>query len=612
MSNGAIYYVSTDGAVIALEHGAAAPGRQVAPPTLTPPAPAAPAGVIDHTAARAYAGRTATVEGVLHAVFNNGKAVYLTFQTPHQGAFLARILKANWPRFGQPPATRYAAGQRVRVTGRIGWYQGDPVINVTAPGQIRVLTASSAVYLPAVNRSLPPTAPPTPTSTATPSPTPSPTPIGAPTDAALRRVNAPYFAGDIPFGQMAILWFGRLSERSNYADVRVGYNATGLTVYLAAFDRRLWYDAMPAVATLTDWDAVTLLIDTETDGGQALDASAYRFVAQLSGDPSASHRAAYRGSAQGWQAAALAFTTRPGWRGNALNNDDAPDRGWAMTFDVPFAALGLDAAPANGTQWRIALQLHDRDGFDQAPEPLQFWPEALQPEQPATWGVLHFGLPTFVAPSAPPSGAAEIRRPTELDSAVPDANVGGVTSNQCPGDEFHIWNEWAERNYGHAPDFNIQNQSDVADWPCFAKYYVTFPLTAVPPGKVVVSATLTLFQFGNAGGVGLAQPSWIQVLTSVEDWEEDAITWNNAPLAAENIGGRWVTPITSQPDWPGIPWQWDVSYAVAQAYAAGAPLRLILYAADSDYHSGKYFVSSDTGDWNTRGRPVLRVAWGEP
>ena len=90
------------------------------------------------------------------------------------------------------------------------------------------------------------------------------------------------------------------------------------------------------------------------------------------------------------------------------------------------------------------------------------------------------------------------------------------------------------------------------------------------------------------------------------------ITWNSAPLAAENIGGRWVEPITSQPDWPGIPRQWDVSYVVAQAYAVGAPVRLILYAADADYHSGKYFVASDTGDWIIRGRPVLRVAWGEP
>jgi hypothetical protein len=150
----------------------------------------------------------------------------------------------------------------------------------------------------------------------------------------------------------------------------------------------------------------------------------------------------------------------------------------------------------------------------------------------------------------------------------------------------------------------------VADWPCFAKYYVTFPLDSIPRSKTIVSATLTLHQFGNAGGAQ-AQPSWIQVLVASEDWGEDTITWNNAPLAAENIGGSWVNPITDWQGWPGVPRTWNITYAVARAYARGEPLRLILYSADSAYHSGKYFVSSDTGDWNIEGRPRLDVQWGD-
>jgi len=108
----------------------------------------------------------------------------------------------------------------------------------------------------------------------------------------------------------------------------------------------------------------------------------------------------------------------------------------------------------------------------------------------------------------------------------------------------------------------------------------------------------------------VAKPSWIQVLTAAGDWSEDTITWNNAPIAYENVGGSWVNP-TTLTGWPGTPRTWDVSYAVARAYARGEPLRLILYSADSDYHSGKYFVSSDTGDWNIAGRPRLDVRWGE-
>ncbi len=144
VSNDTIYFVSTDGAVVALEHGEPT-GVAMQPP----PEQAAAAqlsfvreGVIDYTAARDYTGRTVTVEGVLHDVFNNGKAVYLTFKTPHQGAFLVRILKPHWGNFSESPERIYAPGQRVQVTGLIEWYQGDPVIYASHPSQIRVMEAA--------------------------------------------------------------------------------------------------------------------------------------------------------------------------------------------------------------------------------------------------------------------------------------------------------------------------------------------------------------------------------------------------------------------------------------------------------------------------------------
>ena len=425
--------------------------------------------------------------------------------------------------------------------------------------------------------------------------------------APLPRINAPGFgANPIPFGQTAIAWFGTLSPDSNYADVRVGYNNQQLYVYLAIFDRHLWYDANPAPATLTQWDAVTLLLDTA--GGNALSAASWRFVAQLYGDPDPARRAVYRGSGSGWQATSVSFQAVPGWRGSALNDNGDTDRGWAMGFTIPFSSLGLAGPPPQGAQWRMALILHDRDTQAGPPLPEQRWPSVISASAPLCWGLLRFGLPTYNAGGAATQHAV-IRRPTETSSLVPDADVGGSTGNQCPGDDYHIWNDWANRNYGDRPDFNIQNQSDVADWPCFARYYVTFPLTVIPPGQTIVSATLTLHQFGNSGGAGQAQPSWIQVLLAAGDWQEGSITWNNAPPALENVSGAWVNPLSSMPGWPGVPRVWDVSYAVAQAYARGEPLRLALYSADSDYHSGKYFVSSDTGDWNLEGRPRLDVWW---
>jgi hypothetical protein len=38
-------------------------------------------------------------------------------------------------------------------------------------------------------------------------------------------------------------------------------------------------------------------------------------------------------------------------------------------------------------------------------------------------------------------------------------------------------------------------------------------------------------------------------------------------------------------------------------------LRLALYSADEDYHSGKYFYSSDAG---IEARPTLKVIFGNP
>ena len=427
---------------------------------------------------------------------------------------------------------------------------------------------------------------------------------------SLDRINAPYFGSDsIPFSQTAIAWFGKVTPHQNYADIRVGYNNSQLYVYLAVFDRSLWYDENPPPEQLTEWDAVTLLLDT--GGNNTLSSSSWRFTAQLSGDSSPAHRAVYRGGAGGWQPASIIFQAEPGWRGNALNDDSDTDRGWAMGFTIPFSSLGVSAPPAAGSRWRMAVILHDRDSQNGAPLPEQSWPPPASLNNLACWGWLNFGLPVYDA-GVSPSGSITIRRPNEKSPLVPDADMGGTSTNQCPGNDDHIWKEWGSKNYGNAPDFNIQNQSDVADWPCFAKYYVTFPLDEIPRGKVIVSATLTLHQFGNSGDTGQAKPSWIQVLTAAADWQESTITWNNAPLAYENFGGSWVQPLSQMPDWPGVARQWNVSAAAAKAYAQGQPLRLILYSADSDYHSGKYFVSSDTGDWNIEGRPKLEVIWGDP
>ena len=427
-------------------------------------------------------------------------------------------------------------------------------------------------------------------------------------DAVKPRVNAPY---SVPGHEAAVFWFGQVTPSDNYADVRVAYQDDHMFLHVNIMDRRLWYDVTPSPGELTDWDAVSLYLNM-TDPETILYATRYRFDAQLVwwGDRSA-YQAAYRNDMGTWMLVDVPFTTDSSWNGD-VPNTDVDDRGWSLLYDIPYTSLGLNGIPAQGTVWGIALVLHDRDNEAGPVLSTQTWPATMSPADPNTWGELVFGAPLPYTPLlAAPGGVLTIRH--GLDNAiVVDADVGGssVCGELAAPDYFPTW---GELNYAGKEFVNIQNLGHISEWPCFSKYYVTFPLNALPPGKVIFSSYLTLYQFGNAGQGKIPgpQPSMIQVSTIDQAWNEATITWNNAPAPVENITTAWVDPLETPPPWPGIPREWDVSTAVAQAYALGAPVRLVLYSPDWDFHSGKYFYSSDIGVTG-EGRPTLTINWGEP
>jgi hypothetical protein len=429
---------------------------------------------------------------------------------------------------------------------------------------------------------------------------------------AAPKINAPQFEGDIPFDEMAIFWFGKVNPTDNYTDVRVGYNREKLIVHIAVIDRLLWYDTTPSPQDLVAWDSASLFLDTSGNTGSALGVSTYRFDGQINWNQQdrTGYQASYKGSGSNWTNAEVPFTTTTAYRGNPL--DLNRDSGWRITYEIPFSSLGLSGPPAEGSDWGLGVLVYDRDGEESSPVLEKSWPVALHSARPASWGKMAFGLLAYSAPETDPTGSITIRH--KLNGAsVKDGEVGGGTDCASGLDFFA---EWGEANYAGVDRFNIQNQWDVADWPCFSKFYITFPLEGVPAGKAILSAELTLYQFGSSGGgdFGDAPPSLIQISTVNEDWDEATLTWNNAPLAAENVSQAWVDWVdpSSPIQWPGYARTWDVSRAVAGAHASGKPLRLVLYSADSAMHSGKYFTSSDTQDWNQTGRPTLNITWGEP
>jgi hypothetical protein len=429
-----------------------------------------------------------------------------------------------------------------------------------------------------------------------------------------RRVNIPYFKGSIQYPETAIFWFGRVNADENFVDVRLGYNDDFLFINLAVYDRRLWYDTKPSPSSLTEWDSVSIYLKPEGNHGEVIDKDCYRFDAMLNWwESRADFQASFQGNGNSWDLAHIDFVSTSGWRGHAPNNNTKDDRGWVATFRIPFSSFGLSGDAVKGTVWGLGVKVHDRDDAAGPARAPKLWPESLVTSKPSSWGQIHFGIPGYTAPEAEVVGEVRIRHGFS-GAHVPGGAVGGGTT--C-GAGLSFWNEWGDTVHPGSEEkseFNIQNQSDVSDWPCFARYYLTFPMDFIPQDKVILSARLILHQMGNSGGGRWGAPpqSYIQVFTIKEDWDEKTISWNNAPLALENIGGTWVDPIGTFPGWPGVPWEWEVSRAAADAHFAGEPLRLALYSADEDYHSGKYFVSSYTGNWNAAARPTLVLLLGEP
>ena len=260
--------------------------------------------------------------------------------------------------------------------------------------------------------------------------------------------------------------------------------------------------------------------------------------------------------------------------------------------------------------WKLGVRIHNRDSaHSQIPD--TWWPKGAGSTNPSSWGLLHFGVPVYQAPK--PGSTKEYTVRNRLNNqVVTDGMVGGsLACGSFLGGMDNRWAHEGSQSYPGAIHFNIMNEADISDWDCFSKFYVTFPLSALPKGKAMVNAKITLYEYANAGIQGQPNPSYIQVGEVNQDWKPATLCWNNAPLLQENINSIFV-PTKSKPKipWPGLAITWDVSRAVAQAYAAGQPLRLVFYDTDDQYNSGKYFTSSTVGDWDATGRPTLQVTLG--
>lgn len=443
-------------------------------------------------------------------------------------------------------------------------------------------------------------------------------------EAPVPTVNVPRFPGDsddIAWAETGIFWFGRAELKpdrtppgKNYVDVRVAYTDQELVVFANVVDYFVWYDetATPQSDPM-QYDALAIYMDstgTRASSPQARDRYFLSGLCIYNCGDGANYRREAIGTGQGWDATWTtdwrAASWASWWCNPGPNSNDCYDFGWWSYIYLPWAAFGLDGPPAHGDVWGLGMVLYDRD--DSPPQggvDPQSWPDGFSADDPSTWARLEFGLPSYTPPPAVAEGTTVIRRGLP-GSIVEDAWVGG--GGGCSGG--HEGDPDAD-NHGDDTSLFVANQELIADFPCFSKSYLRFGLRGIPDDKVIISASLTLHHWGNSGPEGEVPPtSFVQALAVDGGWEEGTITWNNAPQALRRLSATWVSPMGESPGWPGTPYTWDVTEAVAEAYAAGEAVNLALYSADTDFHTSKYFTSSETEDWNAEGRPTLTVVWG--
>lgn len=416
-------------------------------------------------------------------------------------------------------------------------------------------------------------------------------------------------------GELSVFWFGQARMSENYTDVRMGYNNQELFIRLQVFDKRCWFDETEPTNEPTKWDAAAVYLNLDGNLGNTPSTRSYQFLVQFDPMPDWNPEweimtYAYKGNGTSWDSVNLPFSLLSSYAGGSWN-DNGDDLGWTVIIRIPFSSLGLSSKPAQGTTWGLAAINYDRDDSAGTYIAPKVWPKNVNFNQPATWGKVQFGIPATGAVPGTIQGTTLIRQGLN-GATVSDASVGGYTV--C-GNGTSFWGNWGDTNESfyseELSDFNIQNQGNIADWPCFSKIYITFPLNQLPAGKKIIYASLKMYAFGNSGVAGEEPASLVHVYSVNESWNEQTITWNNAPYVNEYITQNWVSPPPAFTGFPGEEKIWNVTSAVTSAYGSGQSLSLVLYSSDNWMHSGKYFVSSNTGDWNAAGRPLLTVSWGE-
>lgn len=426
-----------------------------------------------------------------------------------------------------------------------------------ANGVVRCLITTPTVVPPTATI-VPATS--TPTSPATPTGTPTSPPTPVYSGAVPRTVNVPLI--DAPSGSPLLdannwtMIDGGSVFDTNFITLRLVSSNSGLHFRLQNFDDRF-----------ENGDKVAIYF-----------ANTFSTTAQF-------------GGSDNWTVA-----SRCGGDGNC--------RGWTGDMLLPWAS----GQPTFGTTMPFTLTATDFDGG------------VVKSIKDIT-GTLRFGTPNYYGQNV----TGQVVLTTRLTA---DAPVGGGTT--CGSDDDPLYfPTWGTRNTDDTTEMrpmgswyqaNIgQFQWDVADWPCYSRYFARFNIPTIPNNAQIVSATVTMYQFGNPGyGSGNAGDSTgttvYEVVSTDSNWDEQNVAWDTAPKIFENTTRTSVPqlPMDCLPTggWycdPPIPYTFDVTKLVKESINGQVNFGLITSAGQ--YHSGKFFYTREASEDKA---PLVKIAYVIP
>lgn len=393
-------------------------------------------------------------------------------------------------------------------------------------------TPEPTVVLPTVTPSPTQTPPVMPTGTPTSVVTPLPS-VGVPVTVNVPFVEAPNVLPLLDANSRAVVWAGKMSPIGGYGQLRLTSDTSGVYFYTQIM-----------TPTLSSGGSFTLKIGNFLENVRHGSPARFTYSSRCTGD-----------ACRGWGASGLIPWSEIGPVGESVD----------FRFIVP-----------NGE----------------------------------VFGTLNFGLPDYLGSTIVPDAVftATLKQDAVVGGGTDCAADNDPNNNQDPvtgiaPDYDFWWKTWGSENVGFYGDKIInmgnfpwaiaQNQWDIADWPCYAKYIFEINEVALPVGAQVISATLNVYHFGDPGyGSGYApdgtKDTIFQIYPVKESWSEDTVTWDNFPTALENISWTMVKP-REVCEAAGSCWE---QFDVTELYRRNQ-LSAIMYTAAGQYHSGKQFYSSE-------------------